>query len=99
MHVDEAIKVLREAGYIVTRVLRGGYSVLFPTSREKDHYTARELIKKAGYCRGGHMNKGDLKEETHTKNRAATKQSLVHERYDEFQHNQLRATGNPWNWD
>lgn len=99
MNTDDAAKLLRSRGWIVTKVLRGGWAVAILCSPIREHYHDHELIKLAMNNLTTHYPTADLKEHTHRRNRAATKQSLVHERFDEFQQNKLRATGNPRDWD
>jgi len=41
----------------------------------------------------------DLKNEGRTKNRAATRQAIHHEQFEDFTKTKPLRTGNPWNWD
>jgi DNA-binding GntR family transcriptional regulator len=98
MDTKEAVKLLRENGYIVNK-FKKGWHVLRPFSTEETFYSNRELIKQANNELAPHYNKKEAKHFRHRNNRHHTKQSINHGKYEEFFSGKLRKDENIWNWD
>jgi len=100
MHLEEAIKIIRDKGYVVNRWNRV-YLVMYPKSREPDEYTPREIVMMAKQMtEHNHSSmRKDLKQDRKEKNRHATKQDISLQLWDNFDKNKLRRDSNPWNHD
>lgn len=101
MNIEKALKILREKGNIITRSGKG-WEVRWPCSTETYYYTDRKLINWAReYTSEGQQTpvNSNVKYFRHRNNRHHTKQSLAHERYEEFFQGKLRKDEDRWNWD
>lgn len=95
----EAVKILREQGYIVNYAPeKRMYSLMYGGCPEAQWYTPEEIIKRAKWAHKRH-GKSDTKHYDHRRDRRATKQKIDHEEYDDLSHNKQTHREDSWNWD
>lgn len=104
MNLEESIAILKREGWIINHdPLNKCFLLKRPGWIEDSIYSYSDLVSLArGYTSDDLRNtkiKKAVKTFTHKKNRAATKQKISHENWDDIPSKDFTKSDNIWNWD
>ena len=108
MNTVEAKKIILERGFVnkiefVKGRKKSQDRWILKFDWSEDVLSNRELIKRARiFTSENNQNssfKGNLKEESRTKERASERDAINREDFDSIPQNGVVKTGDPWNWD